>query len=577
MVVARWRLVLLPVLLVVPVLAHAATLTVDIRGLDDGAKKNVQAKLDLGALKKNGLTEAEIRQFHTDAERDIQLALQPYGFYRPLVTSHLDHNGTHWHARYDVDPGPPLKIDTVTVQVLGDGADDAGFERIVARLPVKKGAVLNEPAYEAAKHQFETMALKGGYLDARWTEHQIRIDLARYTAGVSLVYDTGIAYQFGPVEFRQDVVDPGLLQGYVTFKAGDSLDYNKLLGMEQALGNSPYFSRVEVRPDREHANGRQLPIVVDLVPAKPGKYTFGAGYGTDNGPHVKTVVELRRLNRRGHRAEVEGTLSGIEQSGALRYQIPWPYPRTDLLTLQTGYAQQQINGSNERTLHVGGDLARLWAGWQYAYGLEFRRQNFTIGLDNGIGHFLVPQGTWSRLMTDDPVNPRDGARLVMHLEGAERSVLSSATYVRADVHGRWLRTLANHHQVVARAEAGWLTTDAFHSLPPSARFFAGGASSVRGFGYNELGPRDAAGFVTGGEVLEAASLEYGFRFTKQWGAAVFYDIGNAMNSFGGPLEAGAGPGIRWISPVGLVRLDLGVPLTRSTHRPTVHISIGPAL
>jgi translocation and assembly module TamA len=347
--------------------------------------------------------------------------------------------------------------------------------------------------------------------------------------------------------------------------------------MEQALGNSPYWSRVEVHPDRSAANGTMLPIVVDLTPAKPGKYTVGAGFGTDDGAHVRSLIELRRLNRAGHRGQIQGTLSNIEQSGEFQYIIPWPYPRTDVLTLGTGYTQQNVASIDEKAYHVGVDLSRLWAGWQYAFGLQFRRQQFTVGLDHGIGHFLVPSGNWSRLLADDPVDPKKGWRLLWHIEGAQQSVLSTTSYARLDGHARWLHPLGGNTGVLARADLGWLGTNAFHRLPPSARFFAGGANSVRGYGYNELGPQDIAGHTIGGEVLEIASLEYNVRFGRQWGAAVFYDTGNAMTRFGGTLAQGAGPGIRWVSPVGIVRLDYGFPLSTSTHRGTVHISIGPAL
>ena len=124
---------------------------------------------------------------------------------------------------------------------------------------------------------------------------------------------------------RAGFLDPELLRGYVKFRRGDPLDFNRLIELEQALGNSPYFSRIEVRPRRDLAVGNEIPIVVDLVPSKPGKYTFGAGYGTDNGAHTRAIAELRRLNRRGHRGGVDGSLSTTVQSVTANYSIPWPF------------------------------------------------------------------------------------------------------------------------------------------------------------------------------------------------------------------------------------------------------------
>ena len=100
---------------------------------------------------------------------------------------------------------------------------------------------------------------------------------------------------------------------------------------------------------------------------------------------------------------------------------------------------------------------------------------------------------------------------------------------------------------------------------------------MRGFGYNRLGTRDEQGNVIGGRALAVVSVEAEQWFTKAWGMALFYDVGNAMHSFGEPLAMGAGPGLRWRSPVGVMRVDLGVPLTGGQRLMQLHLSIGPGL
>jgi translocation and assembly module TamA len=99
---------------------------------------------------------------------------------------------------------------------------------------------------------------------------------------------------------------------------------------------------------------------------------------------------------------------------------------------------------------------------------------------------------------------------------------------------------------------------------------------VRAFGYQELGPRDANGEPLGGERLLFGSFEYEHRFFGDWGAAGFYDIGNALQQFGDRLEDGAGVGLRWSSPVGMVRLDVAWPIDVSP-RGRLQFSIGPDL
>ncbi len=550
--------------------------SVKVRGLEGEVERNVLDALSIRHRRSD--REAEIRARHAKAEKEIREALQPFGYYAPVVTPELEQHGGRLDATYTVDPGPPMRVDSTRVEVRGPGRGDPGFRRLVAEFPLRPGAVLVHAQYESAKKDFIKNAMKNGYLDGQFAREEIRADLVGYTAAIELVYDTGPQYRFGPVEFQQDVVKPELLQGYVTFQPGDPMDYNKLLGLEEALAKSPYFSRVEVLPDKSSPlPGNRVPIVVNLTPAKPEKYTFGLGYGTDNGPHGRAIAELRRINRRGHRAQVEGTLSKIEQTAATQYVMPWPYPRSDVLTLSSGYTSTKTTTSEERAGFVGAAFSRLWAGWQENFSLNAKREKWQVGTDSATATYLVPEATWSRLRTNNPIDPTDGSRLRFRGSLANRALLSAQTFEQIDLEAKWMRTFARHHQLIAHLESGYTWTGAFRSLPPSARFFAGGAQSVRGFGYERLGTRDQDGHIVGGQALAVASIEYVYRLGRGWGIAGFYDIGNAMTSFRERLEAGSGGGLRWLSPVGVIRLDVGVPLTEPHHRPQLHLSIGPGL
>ncbi len=555
--------------------APRAHVSVKIDGVKGDLRRNVL--VNLGIAHKGVNTEAAIRENYAHADKEIHEAIEPFGYYSPIVQAELTNQGRSFTAHFDVEPGPPMTVDSVQVLITGAGENDPLFRGLAIGFPLRRGDVLVHPTYEAAKKVFLVAAMRHGYLDAQFSQHDLEVDLTRYTARIVLVYATGPQYHFGPVTFRQDVVDPNLLAGYVTFKRGEVIDFNKLLVLEESLNKSPYFSRVEVRPDRSAAVGNELPIVVDLVPAKPEKYTLGVGYGTDGGPRTNGIAELRRINRRGHRAEADGTLSAIEQSVAAQYAVPWPFPRSDVLTFSGGYRALNTTTSLQRTTFVGAGMTRLWSGWNETFGLNFRRENFEVGIDKATESFLVPEAGWGRLDTDDPVDPGNGRRLRFRVSGAHKSLLSAASYARVEIEPKWVQTFARSHRFLLRVNGGYTWTTEFHKLPPSARFFAGGAQSVRGYEYLSLGPRDSTGHVTGGSALAVASLEYEYRFSKFWGAATFFDAGNALARGQTQLAEGTGAGVRWLSPVGLVRLDLGIPLTGNRRRMQVHVSIGPDL
>jgi translocation and assembly module TamA len=464
------------------------------------------------------------------------------------------------------------------VRIEGDGARDPAFMRAVGALPLRKGDVLVHQNYELAKAALVNAALRTGYLDAHYTANAIRVDLQRYQAAVVLHYQTGWQHLFGELVFHQDVLNPGILEGYANFKRGTPVDYAKLTELESNLASSNQFSRVEVRPRVDLERNREVPIHAELEPARRTRFTAGAGIGSDAGPFGNLGVEFRRLNRRGHRARIETTIGQIEQSGTAQYQIPWPYPRTDVLTLAAAHGREKTQTTNELTTAGSTTITRAFGNWTEGYSLAYRIQEYEVGIDRGTERFLAPRGSWTYTMRNQPLDPRLGRRILFDTEGAWKGVVSTRSYVRGLAQASWLQAFRGaRNRIILRGDLGGLWTNAFRQLPGSIRFFAGGSNSVRGYGYNSLGAKDSLGNVIGGSLLMVGSAEYEYRFLPRWGAAVFYDIGNAVLSSSDPLESGAGVGARWVSPVGMVRVDLAFPLSERGRRMMIHFGIGTGL
>jgi translocation and assembly module TamA len=539
-------------------------------------RQNVLSLLSIEqARKEKNLTEARIRSLHKRAAEEIGRALQPFGYYRPAIDARLDRQGADWIARYRIDPGPELLLDSVDVRVAGAGADDPHFTDAVRRFPLSRGDAVNHPAYESGKAAIEEAAAENGYLDAKFETSEIRIDLDRYAATVVLHYQTGPRYLFGPVTFRQDVLKPELLRGYVTWKEGAPLNVNELLNLQNTLSDAPYFSRVEVTPRRDEARGLEVPILVDLIPSKPQRYQFGLGYGTDTGPRASVHADYRRVNRSGHRAELDVRYSGIEKSGSARYLIPGAYPRTDVYTISLGYMRQTTSTSESNTALAGVDRSVSRGRWRESLSLFYQRETFKVGVDRGVSRLLTPGGSWTRVIADDRIDTKNGHRLQFQIQGAAESVLSTATFLQARVTGKWIRSVSDRNRLIGRADVGHTLTSDFRRLPPRVRFFAGGDQSVRGYAFQELGTRDELNNVIGGKTLLVGSVEFEHRFLPKWGGAAFFDAGNATNGFTGQIKKGAGLGVRWISPVGPIRIDGAYGLDERKVR--LHVNIGPDL
>jgi translocation and assembly module TamA len=557
--------------------AQTPPVQIEVRGVDGDVRDNVLARLSIANKEqRRRATEGFLRHLHGRAEDEIRAALEPFGYYRPIIRSELVTDG-RWIARYEIEPGPPIHLDSVHVAVIGEGAADPQFAKRVREFPLRKGEVLIHPSYERGKADLEGYAAEGGYLDARFVQSRIHVDLERYAASIALTLDSGPRHYFGPITYEQDVLDPGVLDHFADFRPGDIFDFRKLVELQTDLSETGWFSRVEVQRGPETAGHRDVPIIVTLSPARPLRLTAGAGYGTDDGARGRSLVELRRINREGHRARIEAQLAQIERSVGVQYQIPWLHPRSDMLTLTTGYQDLRTQTSGSGAYHAGVSLTRMLGLWQAGLSLHYRRESFTVGPDVGTVDFLVPEASWSRIRTDDRLVTWSGDRVRLSVRGAHDVLFSDVTFLQPRAEGKLVYGLGDRNRVLARVEGGYTSTTGFRRLPPSIRFFTGGANSVRGYSYNSLGPRDPQGRPVGGEHLLVASLEFEHRFLANWGAAVFYDVGNAVNSIHDRLSRGVGAGLRWASPMGWVRGDLGWGLDRPGTPIEIHISVGPEL
>ena len=571
---APWLLLLVAL----PALA-AGTISVSVDGVDKPLHKNVLLHLSIEQQKDEpDLTPGRVRALHVRAPDEIRAALQPFGYYRPRIESSLTTVDDGWHARYRIDPGPRMAVTTLDLRITGEGASDPEFVRLRAALPIKPGAPLDHAQYEDAKRALQDLAVERGYFDAQMPRHELRIDLESYTSAIILHFDTGPRYRFGPVSFEHVAgLREDLLQGYVPFKPGEPFSNTKLLAFQRALSDSDYFQQIEVRPQRDQAQGLEVPIDVRLALRKPNKYSFGLGYGTDTGVRGKALWERRLVNAEGHRFSAGVEASQIKSSFLTRYLIPVGNPRTDKIAITAGWIDNHPETSSNQTATAGVSLIQARGRWQETWSLNYLNEKFRTGSDSGYSTVFVPGTSWLLTRTDDPVYTHRGYRLQLDLRGTAQALGSDVSFVQARATGKYIYPVGDGGRLIARSGLGATSVEQFENLPVSFRFYTGGDQSVRGYEYNSIGSTDALGAVIGGRYLVVGSVEYEQHLYGKWSGAVFYDVGNAYSSSSEPYREGAGFGLRWRSPIGLVRVDLASALTLPDHPWRVHIVIGPDL
>lgn len=560
-----------------PNLAVAAAIQVEVQGVDKALRENVLALLTVQRERDTqGLSDNHIRRYFQRGEKEIRQALEPFGYYAVEVDGKLEQTKAAWRVKFRITLGEPVRFTDIDVRIAGAGEYDTELRKALEKLAITRGEPALHSRYDAARANLQRLAVERGYLDATFSQRELRIDVAQLSAQVILHLDTGALYHFGPVSFSYSGLQDEFLQRYVKFKSGDAYSSRRLLDLQRALENSNYFASVDVQPQRDQTQDYSVPVVVALAPRKRHLYSAGLGFGTDTGARGLLGWEHRRINRYGHRMKTELRVSQIRQSLIANYSIPLQNPRSDLFEITAATLDEQTDtvDSSLYKFGVGSSIAR--GDWREALTLNYQHEAYRLGLTDESTNLLIPGVSYTHVSADNRLIAKHGHSVQFDVRGAAQPVLSDMSFVQGGVKAKLIRSIGRNGRWIVRAEGGTSWTDNFVDLPASLRYFAGGDQSVRGYGYQELGPRDASGDVIGGKHLLFGSLEYEHRVSGNWGVAAFVDTGNAFNRITEGLETGAGIGLRWQSPVGMVRIDIASAVSQDNAL-RLHFTLGPDL
>lgn len=555
----------------------ALAVRVEVRGLDDKPEQNVLALLSVEREKgRDDLTLSRLRFLHGRAKEEIRRALQPFGYFRPTIQASLEDTEDGWLAKYQVDAGLQMLVTDIDFQVIGPGADETELREGFA---LAENQPLDQQAYDQAKQALLSQALELGYLNARFSEHQLRVDLDAYQASIRLHLRTGEHFRFGELRFQQDILDEDFLTRYPGFKPGDPFSQEQLLSLQGDLINSGYYSQVEVITRRDQAEGDRVPVDLDMRAAKPNRYRAGLGYSTDTGPRITLDWNRRRINRLGHKLNTALLISQPSRELKTEYVIPLERPTQDSLTFGAGIEYQDTDTYRGRVskLNVAHSVG-LEDGWRRTVGAELSHEDYEVGPQQGVFLSLVPSVTWSKFHIEGEDFNRDGYRISYQVQGAAEPLLSDSNFLQGHSSDKLLVSLGKDWRLLTRVDLGLTWASHLDDLPASKRFFAGGDNSIRGFDLDQLGPTDNQGEVVGGRFLAVGSLELERRLFGKWSAAVFTDFGNAFDPlYDASIAYSAGLGVRWRSPVGPIRVDVANGLSADDSPWRLHIVVGPLL
>ena len=564
-----------------PSLPAAESVAVSVEGIEGDALKNVQAALVLpsGLVRDGKVDRLWLERFSSQADETARTALEPFGYYNAKITvTVLPVASGELRLRVRVEPGEPVRVTEAAVSLHGPGAEEKPLKALVSAFPLAPGDVLMQQKYEEAKGMILSRAQELGYLDADFSVHEIRIAKPAVAARIRLELQTGRRYYFNGTTIEGAPGYPdAFLRRYLAYKPGEPFSYAGLGETQLNFTSSERFREVNLTPEKAKATDFRIPVLVHLKPGPSRSLRQGVGYGTDTGARLSLRYRDLNVLSRGHEFDSNLFISERLQGWATRYLWPDAVDIRSSTALQLNLQREEASAytSNLIALELARNrsLSKRQLGTAY---VRLQRESFTVGAQDSGNRLVLPGVRYIGNFYDNPARPVRGFRLAFDLRGTHQAIGSDTALLQLIPEGSYLLPLPWRLSLLTRAKAGLtLLSDPLSDLPASLRFFAGGDQSVRGYAYQSLGPLDATGQVAGGKHLLAGSIELERALFEDWGVSVFYDAGNAFDSFTGVrLNQGAGVGLHYYTPVGALNLSLARQIDVEDPGFRIHFTVG---
>ena len=499
----------------------------------------------------------------------------------------------------DISEGEPIRVERIVMEGL-DALPEAHRKELDARLPLKVGAPLDRALLQASREAALDEMRDHGYPYAavRLSEETGSSERLRV---LHLRAEPGPVAHHGPIEIVGNTsVGENVVRRQLTFRPGDLFRQSKLVESQRKLYSLETFEFVNVEPQNLEARASEIPTRVTMTEGKHRKVNFGVGYGTEEKGRVE--VDWRHVNFFGgaRTAGVFARYSGLDRG--VRLNLKQPYFFTPRLSLsmsgqswhneEPAFELDTLGGRITITREfargggpVLGSRPSTTAAFTYANEWEdytiapafledetFRDDLIALGLDprfgTGKGQRSAISFDLGRNTTQNLLDARRGYVASVHFEQAGKWLQGAYDYFELTAEGRYYQSLGTRAVVAIRARAR--SIDAFGDqqtkVPFFKRYFLGGATNLRGWGRYEVAPLSGSGLPLGGATSLDFSTELRVPLWKSLGGVLFLDGGSVREEpwdfgFKG-LRYDVGPGLRYATPIGPIRVDLGYQLNR---------------
>ncbi|USX15132.1 autotransporter assembly complex protein TamA [Oxalobacteraceae bacterium OTU3CAMAD1] len=597
-----------------PLVSTGIKYTVNIDAPDE-LEELLEKNLDLMRFRGNArMTREQLFRLVRTTPEQIRTLVATAGYYSPEVSVKLDRDATPLVVQVTVAAGEPVRVGEVEIVLQGfppnpeqRASNQFNPDALRGTWALKRGEIFRQDDWEASKRALLRQVVQTRYPRAQLLESQATIDPESRQANLRVVLDSGPELRFGELRIEGLKRYPeSVITNLNPIDPGDYYSEAALQSYQSRLQDTGYFSSVEVSADMSAILNEQLEAAAATAPP-PGADPAAAAAAavpmprSDNAasmaplPLLVRVTENKRKNvsaglgystNTGNRASLtydDLAIFGLRLKSALTLETKRQTARGDFYFPVTSDGYNHSIGASYERSDIEGEVTavtsvaakRAWGTplLERSISLELLSETKTVQGQESVTSKSLPltyATTWRKV--DNLLMPTKGYALNAQVGGALLPILTDEAFVRAYTRGIYYLPLNTTSNIILRAEVGALGSRSKVGVPAVYLFRAGGDQSVRGYAYQELGVKQGDATV-GGRYLATASAEYQYWFKPQYGAAVFYDAGNAGDSFSAlHPKSGYGIGARWKSPVGPINVDVAYGHAVQKYR--LHFSLG---
>jgi outer membrane protein assembly complex protein YaeT len=482
---------------------------------------------------------------------------------------------------------------------------------LLEALPLRPKQPINKEDFDRSKALLLTHLHNAGYARAQIIP-RTEVDAEQHTATVTFTLVPGAETVFGRIAIKgEQQVEEQAIRRQLTIHEGQRTSAKDLNASADAIYSLGMFQAVTPRALNPEAANEPLDVEFEVIERKPHALQFSVGYSTTEGFRTQAEWTHRNLFAGAQQLTLLARVSSFEQGAEVKLRLPY------FLAARTAFTQTLFVRNEQKVgFDTGGGIFGVPGEAQPAFdlfsvgtesrvehrftktlsgvvGLNFSRNDFSnvdltaltaaeqeIAQDNTL---FVQFVELQRNTSDSLLNPTHGTVLRGRLDHSTTALISDVSFVKLVLEARHYVPLSQRLLLATRLKLGGIEPyGASTEVPFNVRFFAGGAGSVRGFQLNRLGPVNSDGDPIGGMSLIEGSAELRFPLFGDFGAVLFVDFGNVFSSpFTyrlGDLRYAVGPGLRYNTPVGPLRLDVGVIVDRRAGEDfgRIEFSIGQA-